>query len=253
MSHPAEQVSGITAEESLSHELATARLLINYHTWIFQEIQPYLGKNITEIGGGLGTFSDLLIRNHIGMRTDATIEIFEPASQLFPQLRQQYQSQYGDLLRTGRVRLTNTQFVSPSSTYDSVIMINVLEHVEYDRDLIQTIYASLHRRGTLIVFSPALPFLYSALDKQVGHFRRYEKHVLAKLLANAGFTIAKLQYMDIAGIVPWYFINVLGGSCSFNPSLVKAYDSIMVPIMKRVERCCGAPMGKNILIVGRKP
>jgi len=252
MSHPAEQSCGSSTEEILSHELSTTRLLTNYHEWIFQEIQPFLGNDITEIGGGLGTFSDLLIRNHLGMRTDATIEIFEPASQLFSQLRQQYQARCGDLLRTGRIRLTNAQFASPSSTYDSVILINGLEHVEYDRNLVHEIHASLRRKGTLIVFSPALPFLYSALDKQVGHFRRYKKDLLASLFTNAGFTIAKLHYMDIAGIVPWYFINVLGGSCSFNPSLVKAYDRLIVPVMRRVEKYCGTPIGKNILIVGRK-
>lgn len=253
MSHPVEQVCAISSEESLSHELATTRLLKNYHTWIFQEIQPYLGKAITEIGGGLGTFSDILIHNHIATQTDATIEIFEPAGRLFSQLRQQCQTECGNLLQIGRVRLTNTEFPSQVDVYDSAVMINVLEHVADDQGLVQKLYASLRQGGALIVFSPALPFLYSALDKQVGHFRRYDKHVLAKLFTNTGFTIGKLQYMDIAGIVPWYFINVLGGSCSFNPSLVKAYDSIMVPIMKRVERCCGVPMGKNILIVGRKP
>ena len=239
--------------EALSHELSTAQLLVNYHAWIFRAIQPFLGSQLTEIGGGLGTFSELLIRHHIANRPNSTLEIFEPSKTLFAQLNQKFSAQQGALLRANRLRLTNGYFLSKPHAYDSAVLINVLEHIQDDVDLIKSIYTSLLPGGTLIVFSPALPSLYSALDKQVGHFRRYRKNDLASLFSDAGFTIARVQYMDTAGIIPWYVINVLGGSCSFNPQLVKMYDRFVVPIMSRTEHFFGAPIGKNLLIVGRKP
>ena len=241
------------AGDALSHELSTAQLLVHYHAWIFREIRPFLGYQLTEIGGGLGTFSDLLIRQHIASRQDSTLEIFEPAKALFAQLSQKFSAQQGPLLRANRLCLTNGYFLSKPNAYDSAVLINVLEHIQDDFDLIQKIYTSLLPGGTLIVFSPALPALYSALDKQVGHFRRYRKSDLASRFNRAGFNIAKLQYMDTAGIIPWYVINVLGGSCSFNPQLVKMYDRFVVPLMSRIEHSFGAPIGKNLLIVGRKP
>jgi SAM-dependent methyltransferase len=243
----------LDAETVLSHELSTAQLLVNYHGWIYSEIQPFLNDHLTEIGGGIGTFSDHLIRHHVSTRQNRSIDIFEPADGLFLQLKKHCQSRYEELLCSGRVRLRNEGFNSRVRAFDSAIMINVLEHIENDRDIIRGIHTSLNPGGTLIVFSPALPFLYSPLDKRLGHFRRYGKRELASMFEASGFAIAKLQYMDIAGVLPWYLINALAGSCSFNPSLVRIYDRVVVPITRWIEHCCRAPVGKNVLIVGRKP
>ena len=245
--------ANLHAETALSHELSTAQLLVNYHGWIFREIQPFLGDHLTEIGGGIGTFSDHLIRRHVSARQNRSIDIFEPADGLFLQLKKHCQSRYEELLCSGRVRLRNERFNSGVITFDSAIMINVLEHIENDRDIIRRIYTCLNPGGILIVFSPALPFLYSPFDKRVGHFRRYRKRELVSMFGASGFAIAKLQYMDVAGVLPWYLINVLAGSCSFNPSLIRVYDRVVVPITRWIERSCGAPVGKNVLIVGRKP
>jgi 2-polyprenyl-3-methyl-5-hydroxy-6-metoxy-1,4-benzoquinol methylase len=238
--------------EALRHELSTIESLVNYHTWIYHEIQPFLGSQLTEIGGGIGTFSDLLIRHHIFGGGTRTIEILEPAEDLFAQLKHKCHARYTGLLQTNRLRLTNGVFTPRGNTFDTAIMINVLEHIENDRDLINSIYSSVEPGGTLAVFSPALPFLFSTLDRRVGHFRRYRKPDLAAIIEGAGFSIEKLQYMDILGVMPWYAINVLAGSCSFNPLLAKAYDRIGIPITRWVEHYFGAPIGKNVLVVGRK-
>ena len=241
-----------SAGEALRLELSTIESLVNYHTWIYREIQPFLGDQLTEIGGGLGTFSDLLIRHHILGRPNRTIEILEPDEDLFAQLRSKCQAQHNGLIKTNRLRLANSVFASRMHTFDTAIMINVLEHIEDDRDLISNIYSSIQPGGTVAVFSPALPFLYSPLDRRVGHFRRYRKNDLAALIEGAGFSLEKVQYMDTLGVIPWYIINVLAGSCSFNPLLAKTYDRAGIPITRWVEHYFGAPIGKNVLAVGRK-
>lgn len=240
------------AGEALRLELSTIEALVNYHAWIYSEIQPFLGDRLTEIGGGLGTFSDLLIRHHVLAQPNRTIELLEPAEDLFSQLRNKCRARYTELLQTDRLRLTNGVFTPRMNTFDTAIMINVLEHIENDRDLIGNIYSSIQPGGTLAVFSPALPFLYSPLDRRVGHFRRYRKNDLASIMAGAGFSLEKVQYMDSLGVIPWYVINVLAGSCSFNPLLAKTYDRVVVPITRWVEHYFGAPIGKNVLVVGRK-
>src|SRR5690349_14524152 len=75
----------VNTGEALSHELSTAQLLVNYHDWIFRAVQPFLGDQLTEVGGGLGTFSDLLIRHHVATHHNSTLEIFEPSKTLFAQ------------------------------------------------------------------------------------------------------------------------------------------------------------------------
>jgi SAM-dependent methyltransferase len=241
------------AGEALRLELPTIEALVNYHAWIYHEIQPFLGDRLTEIGGGLGTFSDLLIRHHVLGQPNRTIEVLEPAKDLFAQLRNKCQARYKGLLQKAHLRLTNGVFTPRVNTFDTAIMINVLEHIEDDRDLIGKIYSSIQPGGTLAVFSPALPFLYSPLDRRVGHFRRYRKNDLSAIIEGAGFSLEKVQYMDTLGVIPWYLINVLAGSCSFNPLLAKIYDRAVIPITRWMEHYFGAPIGKNVLVVGRKP
>lgn len=241
------------AGEALSHELMTAQLLVNYHRWIFREIQLFLGDRVAEIGGGLGMFSTLLIRHHVSIRPTSILEIFEPAKMFFSQLSQRCYAQHGEWVRANRVRLINTDFVSSPNAFNTAILVNVLEHIEDDLDLMHQIYTALAPGGTLIIFSPALPCLYSKLDRMVGHYRRYTKHDLTSKLTESGFAVAQLRYMDATGVLPWYLINVLGGSSAFNPHLVKAYDRLVVPIVSLTERYFAPPIGKNILAVGQKP
>jgi hypothetical protein len=65
--------------------------------------------------------------------------------------------------------------------------------------------------------------------------------------------VVKAIYMDMAGILPWYLFNVLGRSRTINARLAQLYDRWFVPATKFVERRCGAPLGKNLLIIGQKP
>lgn len=241
------------AEGVLEKELATVQLLVNYHAWIFSTIQHHLGRRLIEIGGGLGTFSDLLISRHLNTADNRTLEILEPSEQLFEHLSLKYHTRYQDLLRTGRLTLTKSLFTAAPEQYDTVVMINVLEHIEQDQCFADGVFKTLSPGGAFIVFSPALPFLYSELDRRVGHFRRYTKCGLASIFTASGFHVEQLRYMDMVGIIPWYLINVLAGSCSFNSSLTKVYDRFVVPFTRFAEDCCGALIGKNLLIVGRKP
>lgn len=241
------------AEGVLEKELSTVQLLVNYHAWIYSAIHEHLGNRLIEIGGGLGTFSDLLIDRHLKGAGNRTLEILEPSEQLFEHLNLKYQSRYQDLLRTERLMLTKGSFTAAPEQYDTVVMINVLEHIEQDQYFADGVFKALLPGGTFIVFSPALPFLYSKLDRRVGHFRRYTKNGLASIFTSSGFHVEQLRYMDMVGIIPWYLVNVLAGSCSFNSSLTKVYDRFVVPCTRLAEDCCGTPIGKNLLIVGRKP
>lgn len=248
----ANAIGNADAGEALRIELCTIEALVNYHAWIYSEIQPFLGRQLTEIGSGLGTFSDLLIRHHILGQPNRAIELLEPAEDLFAQLRDKCHARYTGLLQTDRLLLTNGMFAHRMNTFDTAIMINVLEHIENDQDLIESIYSSIQPGGALAIFSPALPFLFSPLDQRVGHFRRYRKNDLAALIEGVGFSLEKVQYMDTLGVIPWYVINVLAGSCSFNPLLARTYDRAFIPITRWVEHYFGSPIGKNVLVIGRK-
>ncbi|MES9992096.1 MAG: methyltransferase domain-containing protein [Candidatus Thiodiazotropha sp.] len=222
-------------------DLEAMSFAVNYHKWILSEFSPYLGNRAAEVGAGSGTFSQLLLETQLDH-----LSAFEPSRNMFPMLAE-------TLSADERGVAINSFFGETSATdsFDSVLYVNVLEHIEDDLAELANAYTALNRNGHLLVFVPALPWLYSELDKQVGHFRRYLKNDLVNLVQRQGFKIIKAHYFDIAGILPWY-VNFVLLKHSIGSGSVSLYDKLVVPIMRPLERLLSPPIGKNILLVGKK-
>jgi SAM-dependent methyltransferase len=88
---------------------------------------------------------------------------------------------------------------------DSILMIDVLEHVEDDVLQIKRVYNNLNERGQFIVVVPAYQFLYGKRDKNNGHYRRYSKQDLMRRLSNNGFKIKSIRYWNVLGFLPYLF------------------------------------------------
>lgn len=242
----------MTECECLTASLLALDDLENYYRWLFEEVHPFFGERLVEIGGGIGTFTVRLVRSHVSGHPTARLDVFEPESTLYQHLRKRLETAHPDLLRAGRLTTTHGVFRSSPERFDTVIMINVLEHIEDDQASIRAAYDALVPGGRFVVFVPALPWLYSALDREVGHYRRYEKPYLEGLLRAGRFDVVKSQYMDCMGVLPWYLVNVVGRRTSINPRLAHLYDTWFVPITRWIEGLRNPWFGKNVLIVARK-
>ena len=113
------------------------------------------------------------------------------------------------------------------------------------------IYSKDHG-GHLFLFVPAIPFLFSRLDEIHGHYRRYLKNDLKRKISDAGYQLKTAKYFDILGILPWYIINTLIGTTKFNPTMIKLYDRVGIPVTRAFERYINPPLGKNLLLVAEK-
>ena len=107
-----------------------------------------------------------------------------------------------------------------SQSFDCVILVNVLEHIEDDAFAVRECRRILRPGGHLLILVPALSFLYSKLDALAGHYRRYGSKELTVRIIDAGFRLEKQCYFDTLGIVPWWVLNILEGATAFNPTLV---------------------------------
>ena len=224
-------------------DLEAMAFAINYHTWIVDEFKAYLGDCVAEVGAGTGSFSKLLTAEQI-----KHLVAFEPSANMYPLLKDRLQKE-------NHVETVNDFFGDVCHRYekgfDSVIYVNVLEHIEDDKKELLCAYEGLRESGHILIFVPALSWLYGDFDKKVGHYRRYHKGELIRLILRAGFDIVKVKYFDVAGIIPWYIAFVLLKKSLLGRN-VSLYDKLVVPVMRKIEGIITPPIGKNLLLVGRK-
>ncbi len=223
-------------------ELEAMSAAMNYHRWIVDRFAPYLGRRVAEVGAGIGSVSKLLLGHGV-----EHLLSFEPSTNMFPGLAQELRDE-------PRAKAINDYF-RPSyaaEALDSIVYINVMEHIENDREEMTGALSALRSGGHLLVFVPALAWLYSEFDRELGHFRRYTRRGLRDLASDVGFTVIKAQYFDLAGILPWYVSFKLLKSRPRAGS-VALYDRLVVPPMRLLETAFPPPIGKNVLLVAQKP
>ncbi|MBI4343002.1 MAG: class I SAM-dependent methyltransferase [Candidatus Omnitrophica bacterium] len=221
--------------------LADAR---NYYRWILRQFAPFLGRRVVEIGAGLGNFSRVIL-------SDAGVSeavLVEPAANLFPRLRERFA---GD----PRVQTRHGLFedvIPESMGADSVVLVNVLEHVEDDLGLLRHIRQRLIPGGHVLLFVPALPALFGSIDEVAGHYRRYLKPSLAAQLAEAGFTVERLRYVNLPGTIAWFLIGRVLKWRVFQPGSVQLYDRLVIPLIAALERWWEPPVGQSLIAIARK-
>ena len=232
-------------------DLEAMSFAVNYHRWILDEFRTFLGKSVVEVGAGTGSFSEMILQTE----PDA-LALVEPSG-LFGDLKTRVHQNGAN--RT-RVNFYHSIFASVAKEIverqkpDSIIYVNVLEHIEDDEAELRLIYESLPAKGggRCFLFVPALMALYGEFDRRLGHFRRYRKAELEEKCAAAGFKILKSKYFDFAGVVPWFVKYRLLNSESLGGGAVSLYDKMVVPVFRRFESRVRVPVGKNILLIGEK-
>jgi len=179
------------------------------------------------------------------------LELVEPSPNLAATLRSRFS---GDPRVSIVAETLEQRFASlPAATIDTVVMINLLEHIEDDTGALLSARRVLRPGGHLLIFVPALPFLFSRLDAAVGHYRRYTRTTLRERVAAAGLDVVETTYFDVLGIAPWFLVNRLLGRTTINPRLAGLYDRIGVPATRALEKLVPPPIGKNLIMVARRP
>lgn len=217
----------------------------NYYAWIMETFAPYVTGRAIEYGAGTGNFS----QHFIALADSVTL--VEPSGSLSGGLRARF-SHIPNVSVADESLETHINKTATGS-FDTVLMVNVLEHIEDDREALANLFRILRPGGHLLVFVPALQGLMSKLDIVHGHFRRYHKPDLARKVGDVGGEVRHCRYFDFAGIIPWLLLNKLMGSTAFNPTLVRIHDRAVVPLSRTFERLVPVPMGKNLILVARKP
>ena len=228
-----------------AHDLDAMSVADRYGREIVRGFAPYLGRRVLEVGAGIGSISLLLLE-----RRPARLHVVEPDAGCYAALAERVGDRGGVVAHNGY--LGGVLAGGGIGRVDSVVSVNVLEHVEDDVAELALMHSALRPGGHLCLWVPALPSLYSRLDRDLGHHRRYRRTELSARLADAGFETVALHYRDLVGMVAWFVSCRLLGQ-RLTRGRVRLYDRLVMPVTATVGRWVRPPIGKNLVAVARKP
>lgn len=232
------------AEESLALTATLNQLaeIDQYNKWLYDQFAACVGNRVLEVGSGTGNITQFLCaEGH-----DVT------ATDVIPSYRNELLRRFGELphFRVGKFDLNiaaPTEMVR--QPFDTVVCLNVLEHIENDLFALQQMRSVLKPRGHLALLVPAHQLLYGEFDRAVGHFRRYAKRELTSKLDRAGFEVREVKFFNIAATLPW-FINGRVLKRTYLPDGQVDLANRLVPLLK-LERLIGPPCGLSLIVIAQ--
>ena len=216
-----------------------------YAEWIHRKIAPWLGRRVLEVGSGIGN-------NVPHMQTDPDREIIlsEPREDYVELLRKKFD-------RNPRVAVTLYDATQPPDPQwlknppDSIVCLNVLEHIEQERTALANMYATLAPGGRLVILVPAFMALYCKIDENLEHFRRYTVPELEEKMREAGFVIRTSFYFNPVGAVGWFVAGRILRARQINPGHLWL-QKLLMPV-SYVADALHLPFGLSAVCVGEKP
>lgn len=227
---------------ALTNTLNQLAELDQYNSWIFDAIKGALGSRVLEVGSGTGNVTRFLAA---GGREVVATDV-EPS----------YRERLSALFRTSpRVEVSHFDLNSAAPPelvarpFDSVVCLNVLEHIEDDLAALREMRRVIRPGGSLALLVPSHPSLYGEFDRAVGHFRRYSKSGLQSLLGQAAFEVTSIRFFNIAAMLPW-LVNGRILRRDYLPRGQTRLADLLVPVL-RLERLIGPPCGLSLIAIAK--
>ena len=212
-----------------------------FNAWMYGRLARWIGEAVLEVGSGIGNISRFLIDRERVVLTDT-----EPA------YRAHLDSRFGHLthVRVASVTLPTVPPDLATERFDSVVCLNVLEHIDADVDSLAAMRNLLAPGGCVVVLVPALPALYGALDRALGHVRRYTPAMLRERYDLAGLRLVHHEYFNTAGMPGWWFVGRVLKRSMIPTGSLRVYDAL-VPLF-RLERLLPWRVGQSLIAIGER-
>ena len=216
----------------------------NYYRWIHRHFEPFIGRRVLEVGAGVATFSDVVLRRSRPTR----FTLVEPDRDHYEILGQRFATTDGVDVFEGFL-----EDAPASEPLDSIVAVNVIEHVRDDRALMSEIFDRVAPGGHVLIYTPSVPALFGTLDEAFGHWRRYTEPGLRSLGEDVGLETVELRSINLPGVLTWYLAGRVFRKTWIRPWEVVVYDRLVIPWVAALEGLVQPPIGQGLLYVGRRP
>ena len=211
----------------------------NFRNYQLKLIKKYIKGYIAEVGPGNGVNASSYIKY------PKKIDLYEPTKKLYLEIKKKFK-------KNKKVANYNKKFLLQKEKYDSILYLDVLEHIKKDKEEILKAFKSIKKNGYLIINVPAFSYLYSKFDKDVGHHKRYQKKDIRIIFKNLKYKKLDLRYYDSIGYILSLFSKLTFSNYKnkFNQK-IKIWDSL-IPLSKIIDFLTFNLFGKSLLIVIKK-
>ncbi len=220
--------------------LRVLRKAAAYNRWVYDLIRPWLGREILEVGAGIGNMTRYFLGH--GRLTATDVDPF-----CLRELRRAFADREDVSVR--ELDITRNSYPD-RGLYDTLVCLNVLEHVERDVEALGNMRELLRPGGRLVLYVPANPRLYCEIDRRVGHHRRYVLEELTGKLRRAGFRVVHARYHNPIGALGWWIRGKLLGRKDIAGGDVAGFELLM-PLVRLQERF-DTRFSLSILAVGER-
>jgi SAM-dependent methyltransferase len=234
----------MTAGKYIGSELDLFANALNWKRYWVSEIRSYVRGDVLEVGAGIGANTGFLKSDRISSWT-----CLEPDPELADRMRKTFAAQPS--LSGCQIQTASTAELGRDSKFDAILYIDVLEHIADDRGEMERAARLLRENGRIIVLAPAHPFLYSAFDKTIGHFRRYNKPSLAAC-SPTDCDLVRLIYLDSVGLLASLSNRLLLRQPMPTLTQINFWDRLLVPPSRYLDRLVFHGIGKSIVAVWQK-
>lgn len=222
-------------------ELALFQHATRWKEYVRDQLRPYLSGRVLEVGAGLGATTVPFLSPAVTSWT-----CLEPDPAMVEGLR----ARFADSRRVQVIGGT-TESVGEPQGFDTVLYIDVLEHIEDDRAELERAARLLSPGGAIVVLSPAHQWLFTPFDERIGHHRRYSMGTL-RAAAPASLQLERTWYLDAAGLLASLGNRLLLSQSMPTQSQVLFWDRRLVPVSRWLDPLLGYRVGKSVVAVWRR-
>jgi SAM-dependent methyltransferase len=214
-----------------------------YNRWQYSRVARYLGRRICEVGAGIGNMSSLILGGSPELLVLTDTDLYYQEA-----LRRRFESATNVIV--DELTLPDRSAGRRFQEYelDTVVALNVVEHIADDVEALRSIATMLRPRGRVVVLVPAMPALFGSLDRELGHQRRYTRGSLIRTISAAGFQVQSAFYFNLLGMLGWWF-NAHVRTAPRIPAAQLRYFETLVPIL-RMEDHLPLPFGQSVIAIG---
>lgn len=214
-----------------------------FNRWMYETIKPFCKGKILEIGCGIGNISEFFIQDSQDI--------------VLSDLRENYLEIVSKKFTNPTIKINlidpefDTKYDEIIGTFDTVFALNVIEHIEDDKQAIANCKKLLKKGGSLIILVPAYQFLFNNFDKELEHFRRYTRKKIETVIAENHLEIVNSFYFNFIGIIGWYVSGSILKKKTIPENQMGLFN-LLVPVFRWADKIILNKIGLSVICVSKK-